>query len=82
MKAVWTAGLDEQRIKDIRGDFKSSLLVRKRLKEILEGKIETSLVSMMNKNNYDTANWSYLMADNVGYARAMREIINLIIEDE
>lgn len=82
MKAAWTAGLEEQRTKDIRGDFKSSLIVRKRLKEILEGKIETSLVSMMNKNNYDTANWSYLMADNVGYARAMREIINLIIEDE
>jgi hypothetical protein len=37
---------------------------------------------MTNKNNYDIANWPYLMADNVGYARAMREVINLIIEDE
>ena len=82
MKAAWTAGLEEQRVKDIRGDFKSSLLVRKRLKEILEGRIETSLIAMTNKNNYDIANWSYLMADNVGYARAMREVINLILDDE
>lgn len=82
MKESWTKGLDEQRVKDIRGDFKSSLLVRKRLAELLEDKINTSLVAMMNKNNYETANWSYMMADNVGYARAMREVIKLILEDE
>jgi hypothetical protein len=82
MKAAWTAGLEEQKTKDVRGDFKSSLIIRKRLKEILEGRIETSLIAMTNKNNYDIANWPYLMADNVGYARAMREVINLIIEDE
>jgi hypothetical protein len=82
MKAAWTAGLEEQRTKDVRGDFKSSLIIRKRLKEILEGRIETSLIAMTNKNNYDVANWPYLMADSVGYARAMREVINLIIEDE
>lgn len=82
MKESWTKGLDEQRTKDIRGDFKSSLLVRKRLAEMLEGKVKTSLVASLNKSNYETANWAYLMADNVGYARAMNEIINLILEDE
>lgn len=82
MKTSWTVGLDEQQIKDVKGDFKSSLIMRKRLAKLLEDKINTAIVATLDKNTYDTANWAFLMADHVGYRRAMKEIINLISEDE
>lgn len=82
MKKSWTDGLDEQQVKDVRGDFKSSLIIRKRLAKLLEDKITTATVATLDKGNYDTANWAYMMADHVGYRRAMKEIINLILEDE
>lgn len=82
MKLSWTDGLDEQQKKDVRGDFKSSLIVRKRLAKMLEDKINSNLVASYDKETYNTANWAYMMADSVGYRRAMKDVINLILEDE
>jgi|JI10StandDraft_1071094.scaffolds.fasta_scaffold67562_5 hypothetical protein len=82
MKLSWTDGLDETQKKDVRGDFKSSLIVRKRLAKMLEDKINSNIVASYDKDDYNTANWAFKMADSVGYRRAMKEVINLILEDE
>lgn len=80
MKTSWTHGLDEQMAKDVAGDFKSSLVTRKRLAELLQSKIDSAETSSLNKDNYDLANWAYLQADLVGYKRALKETIKLILE--
>lgn len=82
MKTVWTKGLDNDQIKDLRADFVSATVLRKRLIELLNDKIETKRVSMRNDENYDKPNWNYLMADSLGYERALNEVINLIISEE
>jgi hypothetical protein len=80
MKASWTQGLDEQLVKDIRGDFKSSLLTRKRLAKLLEDKIHNADKTAMNKEGYDLPNWAFKQADLIGFKRALNEVIELILE--
>jgi hypothetical protein len=79
MKNSWTQGLDEQATKDVRGDFSSSLITRKRLAKLLEEKIKSADKSSLNKEGYDIANWALKQADLIGYKRALIEVIDLIL---
>lgn len=80
MKESWTRGLDLEVAKDIRGDFKSSLLVRNRLRDLLEAKIVEEHKVLLSKENYESPAWAYKMADNVGFERALNYVISLIVE--
>jgi len=80
MKASWTQGLEDQLAKDVRGDFKSSLIIRKRLATLLEDKIRSADKTAMNKDGYDISNWALKQADLIGFKRALNEIIELILE--
>lgn len=82
MKSNWYTGLDESQKKDLRADFISAQVLRKRLTKLLEDKIETKRISMRNDENYDKPNWNYLMADSLGYERALNEVISLIVSEE
>lgn len=78
MKTVWFKGLDADYEKELRGDFASSVFLRKRLQEILNDKINSSQKESRSKNAYENSNWAYLQADARGYERAFSEIISLI----
>lgn len=78
MKKNWTTGLDTDQSKELRGDYKSSHLVRKRLRELLQQKIETSVKASRKEDAYENPNWAYKQADARGYERALAEIIALI----
>ena len=80
MKSVWTHGLEETVAKEIRGDFKSSLLVRKRLISILDDKYAEFEKASLNTGNYDLSNWAYTQAVLIGYKRAIRMVQNLLEE--
>lgn len=80
MKTSWTQGLDAEQKKDVVAGFKGSLVVRKRLSEMLQLKIANSLKGSHNKEGYDNPNWAYLQADARGYERALSEVISLISE--
>lgn len=82
MKTVLTKGLEPDVAKEIRGDFKSSHLLRKRITEILREKIENNRTSMRAKTNYDKPGWEYFIADATGYERALYEFISLLDENE
>lgn len=82
LKTTWYTGLDEDQKKELRADFISAQLLRKRLIKMLEDKIDTKRTMMRNDDNYDKANWNYLMADSLGYERALHEVISLITSDE
>lgn len=81
MKTRWTQGLDETAIQDVRGDFKSSLVTRKRLALLLDEDIRSAEKTALNKDGYDVANWALKQADLIGYKRALQHVINLILED-
>ncbi len=78
MKTTWWNGLDQQGEKDIKSSFKAATRVRERLSEICNNKIDTSLST--TKKQYDNPNWAYMQADNLGYRRALEEIISLLEE--
>ena len=76
MKTTWTKGLDAQGEADVKASFKSSTVIRSRLSELCVEKAAASLTT--NKDQYDCPNWCYQQADNVGYRRALNEIISLL----
>lgn len=78
MKTSWTKGLDEVSSEDIRGAFKASLLLRKRLKHLLLDKMDASNKNCRAKLSYDNPNWALLQADQRGYERALHELIELV----
>lgn len=78
MKTVWTKGLDKDEINELRGDFTSSHVTRKRLVELLIDKISDAEKGSRTKEGYDCSNWAYKQADSIGYKRALHEIISLI----
>lgn len=80
MKKSWTEGLEPELEKVIRGDFKSSLIIRNRLKTLIEKKIESARTASLSKADYEIPNWAFKQADGIGYERALKEIIDLIIE--
>lgn len=82
MKTSWTQGLDPDIAKEIRGDYISSKLVRNRLIKLLEEKIKESHTASVLKTGYDNPNWAYKQADNVGFERALREVVNLISDND
>lgn len=81
MKAGWTSGQEPERVKDIRSDFKSSTVIRKRLIEMLEAKIESARASSRNETKYDNPNWPYLQAGLIERERAYLEIISLLKDE-
>lgn len=78
MKTAWFKGLDAQGQADVKSAFKSSSRLRQRLAELCQQKSASSLT--VNKEQYESPNWAYMQADNLGYRRALNEIISLLDE--
>lgn len=82
MKTVWYDGLDEAQKKDLRADFISAHILRKRLRKLLDDKIDTKRTAIRKDTNYEKPNWDNYMADSLGYERALNEIMTLIEDEE
>ncbi len=79
MKSTWIKGItDEQRKGDIASSFKASGLIRARLAEMLEEKIQSRFNVMTSEDAFKDPNWELEQAANAKYVRAMKEIISLI----
>ena len=81
MKVSWTKGLEKELSIDVTQNFRESLVMRRRLSQLLDEKIDASLHSARSKISYETPNWALMQADAVGYQRALQEIISLISSD-
>lgn len=81
MKKTWTIGLSEQLAEEVKGNFKSSALIRARLSAILNERIVTKRTEATSKTSYDSPSWAYLQADANGYERALNEVISLLSEN-
>lgn len=78
MISAITKGLEPDVAKEIRGDFKSSLLIRKRFITLIEEKIDANRKNARDKINYESPSWSFYQADAVGYERALSELIVML----
>lgn len=75
---LWTRGLEPQLSLDVKQNYKESIVMRKRLKQMLLDRIEEVRIGSLTREKYDCPNWAYLQADAMGYERALRYLINLI----
>ena len=78
MKQSWTQGLEVDASKEMRGHYTGSLILRKRLAELLVKKELDNYRLNISKADYDSPNFALKKADSIGYARALKEIIELI----
>lgn len=83
MKINWTSGIKEaDRKKEIQQSFKASVIMRKRLIELLQKKQDSSIKGSRSESGYDNPNWALKQADSRGYERALQEVMSLIEETE
>jgi hypothetical protein len=78
MKSILIQGLEEGQAKELRGDFLSAHLLRKRLVEVLNDKIETKRTKV--SRDYDNPNWNNHVAHAFGYEEALKEVISILSE--
>lgn len=78
MKTAWKKGLEADAAKEIELQYKASLVVRRRLIEILEEKYKTEDKKRLLSDAYDSPNWAFKQADIAGYHRALSEIKSLL----
>lgn len=81
MKSIITAGLSEMEADEMRQAFAHAAHLRRRMREVLQQKIDASNKAVRSKDAYGIANWAYLQADAVGYERAMQEVMSLFTAD-
>lgn len=80
MKTSLTKGLEPDRAKELRGDFLSAHLLRKRIVEVLNDKIESKRTTV--SRDYDNPNWPNHVAHAFGYEEALKEVISILSENE
>ncbi len=78
MKTVWTKGLDDDAKSEMEHLYAASNLVRKRLLTLLQEKDGVADKASLSSDNYESPSWGFIQADNVGYRRALREVMSLI----
>lgn len=78
MKLAWTKGLSAEQKAIIKAEFEATGILRERLSAIVRSKIESSRKDATLKSSYENPNWAYLQADNVGFTRALEEILSIL----
>lgn len=78
MKTSWTLGLGTEAEKDLKINFKESLVMRKRMISLLEDLVEKNRKEGRSKESYGNPSWPYKQADHVGYERALFEVLGLL----
>lgn len=81
MKKTWIVNVNQELAEEIRGNFKSSALVRERLTAILNERIASKRNEVTAKTSYESPSWAFYQADALGYERALNEVISLISND-
>ena len=74
-------GLTVQQKKELRQEVASSLFIPS-IRKILQEELEQVNKDMLSIDNYDSANWQYLMSDYLSQQRTIRKIIDLLPSKE
>jgi len=79
MKTSWLSGIKDASVKkELRSNFLASKMVRERLAEMLDAKLNSSVRASRSSESYDSPNWALKQADATGYQRALEEVKSLL----
>lgn len=76
VKSILLKGLELDQQVNFKADFVSASLLRKRLTEVLNEKIESKRTSV--SRDYSNPNWDNHVAHVFGYEEAMKEVISIL----
>ncbi len=80
MQHLWYSNLPKSEQEEFKKLVLGSRKVLDRLHEICYNTIQNGVVS--SKTDYDSPSWAYLQADQNGYLRAYKEILQLVTLDK
>lgn len=81
MKAAWVSGIKDKDEKNrIKNEYESSRFLLDRFIKLLIRKEIASIKRMQDPKVYDKPNFNHYVADQLGFQRCLKEIINLIKE--
>jgi hypothetical protein len=81
LATLWTDHLKDQEAKDNFSQLvinHSNDLVLMKLKQIIQKKLDSLAISERDLKMYNRANWPYMMADNNGAIRALKQVETLL----
>lgn len=78
MKTSLVTGLDAQLASEVKSEYLGSQMLRKRIVAVMLKKQDASLKKRRKEDIYDSPNFALLQADQIGYERAISELIELI----
>lgn len=78
MKTTLTKGMTPDESKEMEADFVAAYRLRKHITQILLEKIETSRKTLRSNDAFENTNWALMAASEVGYEKAIYEIIALL----
>ena len=79
MKKSLLATVDESEENELRQSFVAAYFLRQKLVQKLSSDISTSQRGCMN-SDFSTANWAYEQAYELGYQKALSEVISILNE--
>lgn len=78
MKTKLLSNLTPEDEAELRQNFVYSLVLRKRLIEVLESEIDSHHASMRKEENFDKPNWALIQADRIAQVKALKRVISLL----
>lgn len=78
VKLHWTSHLSEDEKEEFAAKVANAEDVLERAISLIERKISDNAASMRKDTNFASSAWTHQMADNLGYERALSELINLL----
>lgn len=74
----WTKGLNAKARGEMEQQWDEALYVRQRLVTMIGKSMDVSSRYAENKERYKDPSWAPLQADEIGYHRAMREVVRYL----
>lgn len=78
MKTALIKGLEKDAADVVKEEFARALPLRERLIQVLDEKRDARHRASLMKSNYENSAWAFSQADDIGYMRALNEIIELL----
>ena len=78
MKTSLLKGLTKEEVSDVRGTFKSSVLLRKQLTLMLQGEIESLQDKMLLDEDFNTSEWKLKHVSMLAQIKANKKLISYL----
>tara|TARA_R110002012_G_scaffold12004_4_gene53614 strand:+ start:3459 stop:3698 length:240 start_codon:yes stop_codon:yes gene_type:complete len=78
VKTSLLKGLTKEEVSDVRGTFKSSVLLRKQLTLMLQGEIESLQDKMLLDEDFNTSEWKLKHVSMLAQIKANKKLISYL----